>query len=152
IPGTGQGLNLNITDGSGVPLNFVGLGGGPDGISGTADDLFGSGLELVDPSSTQGALSAGKDANGNAVTDGHNIAIITYDLILTSAVTPRQTITNTATLTVYAGTMGGPSYTALNSSNTDIANTTIADPVAAKSLIGTSINNAHNSSTQAVIG
>ena len=58
------GLNLHITDGTGTPLDFVDLGGG----------LFGSGLRLLDPGPTTGAL-ARYDA-----TSGKNIAIITYDL------------------------------------------------------------------------
>ncbi len=152
IPSTVQGLNLNITDGSGIPLNYVGLGGGPDGINGTPDDLFGNGIELVDPSSTEGALAPGQDANGNVIADGHNIAIVTFDLALTGSVTPQETITNTATLANYAGTPGGPNYTGLNGNNTDTATTTIASPSASKILVGTSITNANNSATQAVIG
>ena len=43
-------------------------------------------------------------------TTGANVLLITYDLVATSAVQPLQTLTNTATLTNFAGAEGGPDH------------------------------------------
>jgi uncharacterized repeat protein (TIGR01451 family)/fimbrial isopeptide formation D2 family protein len=129
IPGGGAGLNLRITDGTGAVINFLDLGGG----------LFGAGIELLDPGPTPEVPADGSD--GGALdefdpTDGRNIAIITYDLLLTSAVAPSQTLINTATLTNYAGTEGGPDHTAEDP--TDTASVTTRAPDATKTIDSTS--------------
>ena len=88
------GLNLHVTDGTGTPLPYTDLGGG----------LFGSGLRLVDPSATSGALARFSD------TSGKNIAIVTYDLQLRPTVSDGSTQINTATLSNYASVPGGPDF------------------------------------------
>src|SRR5271157_3770521 len=88
------GLNLHVTDGTGTPLPYTDLGGG----------LFGSGLRLVDPSATSGALARFSD------TSGKNIAIVTYDLQLSPTVSDGSTQINTATLSNYASVPGGPDF------------------------------------------
>jgi len=150
-----SGLNLRVSYGDpGTPvtpaggLSFVGLGttpgnSGPDGISGNADDLFGAGIELIDPSTTQG-LSQKADANGR------NIIIITYDLQIRPTAQPNQGIINTVTLSNYAGSEGGPDHTPTD--QTDTASVTIDEMGVIKQLVGTEINNASNSSAQVVIG
>jgi uncharacterized repeat protein (TIGR01451 family)/fimbrial isopeptide formation D2 family protein len=140
IPPAGQGLNLSVTDGTGLAISTIDLGGG----------FFGNGLELVDPGPTMGALSAGKDSAGNIVETGQNIAVITFDLEALPTDTPLETATNTATLTNYANTPGGPNF--IPNGLTASANVTIASPAAEKTLVGTSIVNANNANNQAVIG
>jgi len=88
------GLNLHVTDGTGTPLQYTVLSGG----------LFGSGLQLVDPSATMGALTRFSD------TSGTNIAIVTYDLQLRPTVMVGSTQINTATLSNYASVPGGPDF------------------------------------------
>ena len=136
VPTNGTLLNLQVFNGAGTALPFTNVN------AGDTDPLFQSGLELTDPSSTQGALAAGKDANGNAVTTGANIAVITYDLQVepdntqADAVYPGETLTNTASLFNYAAMPGGVDY--LSSPLTDPANVTIAQPLNTKSIVTTS--------------
>ena len=96
--------------------------------------LFGTGLELNDPGPT--AIPAGSLDPYNP-TSGRNILIITYDLRAdgpadTSPVTPRQTLTNTATLFNYAGAEGGADHTTADL--TDTATVTIASPAITKTI------------------
>jgi large repetitive protein len=133
IPTAGESpnqLNLQVTDGTGAAIAFTDLGGG----------LFGTGIQLTDPGPTP-ALPDPDRSNGGALdqynaTNGRNVAIITYDLIADVSAQPGQTITNTATLTGYAGTEGGPNF--LSTGLTDPASATIALPTAAKTLKVTS--------------
>jgi fimbrial isopeptide formation D2 family protein/uncharacterized repeat protein (TIGR01451 family) len=136
----GGGLNLCVTNGAGTPMGYTSLGSGLFDAAG--------GIELNDPGS--GALDAGKDAAGALVSSGRNIAIVTYDLVVAPTVTAQQQLTNTATLSNYASTEGGPTF--LSSGLTDNATVTIAPPAMNKQLAGTEINNANNSGTQVVIG
>ncbi len=138
----GSGLNMCVTNGAGTAVGYTPTGSGLFDAAG--------GIELNDPSATTGALDAGKDASGTIVSSGHNLAIITYDLVSDPNVTPLQTLTNTATLFNYANTEGGPTF--LASSLSDTATVTIAPPTMSKQLAGTEINKASNSNTQAVIG
>lgn len=133
------GLNLCVTDGSGAIMPFSSLGAG----------LFdaGGGLELTDPGPTatpEGALDP-YSASG-----GRNVLIITYDLQAdgpgdTAPVTPRQTLTNTATLFNYAGQEGGPDHTATDL--TDPASATIASPAIVKTIASIVPNGTGASST-----
>jgi uncharacterized repeat protein (TIGR01451 family) len=100
IPTNATLLNLHVTNGTGAALPFTDLSGG----------LFGSGIQLVDPSSTTGALGPGKDSAGDPINNGLNIAIITYDLQVTQTVIPKESLTNTTTLTSYSNTPGGPNF------------------------------------------
>jgi fimbrial isopeptide formation D2 family protein/uncharacterized repeat protein (TIGR01451 family) len=113
------GLNLKVTDGTGAAISTTDLGGG----------LFGNGLELSDPGPTTtppGGLDPGKDANGNTVGTGRNIAVLTYDLQVVDTISS-QSLTNTATLLRYATAEGGPTFTA---GQTDTASVTIRPKVA----------------------
>ncbi len=137
IPTGSTGLNLQVTDGTGAALPFSG-------------DLFGTGITLVDPSASTGSLDPGKTTGGTVINTGANIAIITYDLELLPTVVPNDVIPNTATLTTYASTEGGPNF--LSSGLTDDATVTVQSPTVTKSLVSTSIVDAFNSNTQGVIG
>jgi uncharacterized repeat protein (TIGR01451 family)/fimbrial isopeptide formation D2 family protein len=124
------GLNLRISHGDPTSvLGFTGLGGGPDGLPNTADDLFGAGLQINDPGPNQGACQA------HDATNGLNIVVITYDLQLAPSVTPGQVIPNTSALTRYAGSEGGPNH--LERPQTDTATTTIAPAGLGKAFVGT---------------
>ncbi len=149
IPGAAPGLNLQIYYGNGTgPIAFTYPTGGPactgvwpgdpcgpDGAPGTMDDLFGYGIQLVDPVG-QGVCQAHDPNLGN------NIILITYDLQLGNTTGP-GTVINTASLVNYAGSEGGPNH--LPTPQTDTAETTIAG-TAAKVLVGTEIANAVNTS------
>ena len=138
IPTNATGLNLRITDGAGTLLPYTG-------------DLFGSGITLVDPSSTTGSLDPGKTTAGTVINTGHNIAVITYDLQLLPTVLPADVIPNTATLTNYASTEGGPNFLPPDGIS-DKTTVTVTSPTVLKSLVDTSIIDANNDRTHAVIG
>ena len=138
IPANATGLNLKVTDGTGAALPFTG-------------DLFGSGITLVDPSVSTGSLSPGKQTDGTVIDTGRNIAVITYDLQLLPTVVPADVIPNTATLTNYGSTEGGPNFLP-PSGISDETTVAVAVPTATKTLVGTSIVDAFNTNTQAVIG
>ena len=140
IPLTSTGLNLQITDGAGTTLAY----------SGTDTDLFSAtGIELVDPGATAGSLKEGSQLDGTVINNGENIAVITYDLQILPTVAPLDIIPNTGTIKNYASTDGGPNFANGLTDDTDV---TIQGPEIAKSLVGTSIIDAFNSNTQAVIG
>jgi fimbrial isopeptide formation D2 family protein/uncharacterized repeat protein (TIGR01451 family) len=107
-------------------------------------DLFTTGIQLADPGTSQGVCQA------HHATNGLNIIVITYDLQATYDLTPGQALTNTGTLSNYAGSEGGPDHTPTDL--TDTAISTAAFPVLSKTLVGTEIVNAVNGNTQAVIG
>jgi len=138
IPTSGAGLNLQVVDGSGAVLSYTG-------------DLFGSGITLVDPSASTGSLDPGKTTGGTVINTGANIAVITYDLQLLPTVAPLDVIPNTATLTNYASTEGGPNFLP-PAGLSDDATVTVQSPTVTKTLIGTSIVDSFNTNTQGVIG
>ena len=120
------GLNLTVTRGDGTSLSYNPLGSAND-----ATDLFDQGIELVDPSADEGACQA------YSLTNGRNIAVVTYDLELNPDVGPSQTISNTATVFNYASQEGGPDFTGTDSDLTDDASVTIAQPALSKSVVST---------------
>lgn len=149
------GLNLQVFRGSGTLIGYDGLAQpadctgvwpgdpcGPDASAGTADDLFGAGVQMVDPGAGEGACQT------HTLADGNNILIITYDLQLRDDVPP-GTVVNTHALVNYAGSDGGPNH--LAEPLEDEAETTIILDFA-KTLLGTEIVSAVNGSGQAVIG
>jgi len=137
IPTGGTGLNLKVTNGAGTALPFTG-------------DLFGTGITLVNRSSSTGSLAPGRTAGGPVNDTGSNIAVISYDLQLLPTVVPSDVIPNTATLTNYASTAGGPNF--VPGGLSDDATVTVQSPTVTKTLVGTSIVDAFNSNTQGVIG
>ncbi|NBU41152.1 MAG: DUF11 domain-containing protein, partial [Planctomycetia bacterium] len=138
IPTGTTGLNLRVVDGTGAALPFTG-------------DLFGTGITLVDPSPSTGSLDPGKTTGGTVINTGVNIAVITYDLQLLPTVVPLDVIPNTATLTNYASTEGGPNFLP-PAGLSDRATVTVQAPQVTKTLIGTSIVDSFNTNTQGVIG
>ena len=117
------GLNLSVTDGAGNPLAFTDLGGG----------LFGNGIELTD-NGVVGALGPADPTNGL------NIAVITYDLVVESFVEAASRLENTATIFNYAGLEAGTDHTTTDL--TDSTDVRIASPSVTKA----------TPDTQAVIG
>ena len=140
------GLNLTVTRGDGSAVAYTGLGGGPDALPGTPDDLFGAGLELTDPGLGVGVCEA------HTPTGGRNIIVITYDLEVDPSAEPGQVIINTAEVTNYAGEEGGPDHTGSgpNPAFQDDASTTIADVGLAKAVSDT--NQGFTSGLQVTIG
>lgn len=135
------GLNLRISNGDNSTSFAYHL---PGGGAPTGDmDLFTTGIMIDDPDPQHGACQA------ETVGPGKNILIITYDLQLKDSVPP-GTFVNTSTLTRYAGSEGGPNHVP-STPPQDTASATVNTSIA-KTLLGTEIDNAVNSSTQAVIG
>lgn len=125
------GLNLCVTDGTGATISYTNIGSGFFDTSG--------GIELTDPGPTAnppGALDNGKDSNDATITTGRNIAIITFDLQLDANVTPRQLITNTATLFYFSNGEGGDNF--IPDGLTDTATVTVAPPAMAKTITSVS--------------
>ena len=144
IPGLGvDGINLRVTDGAGNPLAYNRVGTGLFDPAG--------GLELVDPSATQGAIGRGIDSTGSVVDDGSNIVVISYDMrVLQNTVLAK--LTNTAAVTQYAATEGGPDFTGTGSL-TDPAVITIAtNNLLHKELVSTEFVDAFNANNEAVVG
>ena len=126
------GLNLNLTDGTGATIGYTGL----DDNDGSGDDLFGTGIELVDPGSDPdtdaGAISAYDDNSGE------NLAIVTFDLEVDDGASYLDitSIDNTATLVSYANTDNNSDVFAAGL--TDSATVEIETPTATKSITATS--------------
>jgi len=126
--------NLTITDGNGVAIGWSG-------------DLFGVGIELDD---AVGYGSAGLENVSNA-DGGHNVVIITYDLLLSAVVAPSQTLTNTASLTHYTSSEGySESFVDPASPLTDDATVATTDPLLLKEIVAT--NQSHTAGNDVVIG
>ena len=140
IPTNSTGLNLQVTNGDGTTLLLCGF---------SDTDLFGAGIQLDDPGPTSGSLKRGSQLDGSPINNGENIAVITYDLQISPTVAPLEIIPNTGTVKNYASIEGGPNFANGLKDDTDV---TIQGPELAKSLLGTSIVDAYNSNTQAVIG
>ena len=137
LPTGGEGgVNLAVQDGNGDALTFVELG------SGATLGLFGAGIQIDDPAGEEGAANALTDAQ--AAGDGSNVIVVTYDLILTDAVTADQTgadrpaasLENAAVLSNYAGIEGGRDHTTVD--RTDAATAATRPFVLAKRIVATS--------------
>jgi LPXTG-site transpeptidase (sortase) family protein len=112
IPPSGQGLNLRVSYGDGTPITYTNVGGG--------SGLFDQGIMLDDPDApAQGVCQV------YLLSGGHNVIIITYDLLVDTNVTP-GTLSNTSTLFNYASEEGGPDFT--TSDLTDQADVVVITP------------------------
>jgi uncharacterized repeat protein (TIGR01451 family)/fimbrial isopeptide formation D2 family protein len=127
IPVGGAGLNLCVRTGAGANISYNTLGSGLFDPAG--------GIELVD-TGINGSIRSDRNPAGNYLNNGQNIAIITFDLVVTNPVTFGQTITNTAVLFNYSGANNGPDYSIID--QTDIANIIIGGPNPTKYLVTTS--------------
>lgn len=130
------GPNVCITDGQGNPLPNT-----PVNIADT-NPLFENGIELIDPSTIQGALTEFDP------TSGANLAIITYDLEVSTVVEPDQVIENIADVFNYAGADNGDNH--MVQPRTDDATSTILSPSIIKSFVST--NQPHTSTSSLAIG
>ncbi len=118
-------LNLQVTDGAGNPLDYIVV----------LDGKGGGRLELVDPAGTgKGALAP------YSPTGGANIAVITYDLILSDLVEARSVQSNLAEIDHYAAVEGGVDRVPTTTEQTtDTAAVTIVDPSIEKTIVSTSL-------------
>ena len=155
VPATLAGLNLTVRRGDGTLLNLgtdytatLNPATGEISISLTDNNLAGNTGEDTQP----GALSRGLDAQtGVTITNGSNSVVITYDLVLANTAQAGSTITNTASLTNFANTPGGPNF--VPTPITDPASITLPQPAVTKVLTGTEIaGTGNNAANQAVIG
>ncbi|WP_428819241.1 isopeptide-forming domain-containing fimbrial protein [Microbulbifer sp. MCCC 1A16149] len=139
-----DGLNLQIYTGDGTQIDFTV----------NEEDLFGSGITLVDPSSDEGALNEGRDPDTGPTTDGSNIIVITYDLVASDDVQAGEIIENTAQLEGYGGVDEGNDYTEGNTNINwqDDATVIIQENTVDKTLNSTSIVTPNNGDAEAVIG
>jgi len=136
------GLNLSVTDGTGAAIAFSNVGTGLFDVAG--------GILLSDPGPTAAQpdlTDAGAIDQFNATT-GRNIMVLTYDLVVQSTAVPNQSITNTATLTNYAGAEAGPDFTLTDL--TDDATALITPLGVDKSIVTT--NHANTVGLDVVIG
>jgi fimbrial isopeptide formation D2 family protein/uncharacterized repeat protein (TIGR01451 family) len=136
IPNFGAfGYNLRVTDGAGNPKPFLVVGQGLFDPAG--------GIRLAD--------AGGVGAIGPAANDGSDVVVITFDMRLGNDVTVLQTITDTSAVDNYSAAEGGPNF--VGDPLTDDATVTVArEDLLAKQLVGTSIVDAFNSNTEAVVG
>ncbi|MCF6313106.1 MAG: isopeptide-forming domain-containing fimbrial protein [Verrucomicrobiales bacterium] len=146
VPSGGAGLNLRVTDGTGAALAYTG-------------DLFLGTFQLTDPSGTQGALEEYDDTNGL------NLVVIAYDLVVDTDAEAGSLIINTAILSNYAASEGGADYTPDKLSIPgdpsspmivgpgDVASASIVQPEINKVLVETEITGTGNNlANQAVVG
>ena len=164
IPGIDTDLNLQIYYGSDgdrppppldgpIPYRAV---DGSCSASGDNDvcgmELFGEGIELIDPDETPpGTMGVCSAHDPNL---GNNVIIITYDLVIKPDVIPGNAV-NTATLFQYTGAEGGPNHLHPNGPLEDDAIASIVGELV-KTLDNTEIDNfattGTNLRTEVVIG
>ena len=126
--------SLQVVDGTGSAIAFTG----------TEADLFTSGITLDDPNSTQGSLGQYNASSGD------NIVILFYEAEVSSSIPADSSLTNTVSLTNFAGQEGGEDHTVTDL--TESATLAVAAPTVSKTLTGTEIDNANNGATEVVIG
>lgn len=141
VPSGGPNLCVHYGDGTAIPYTV--LGGGLFDPAG--------GIELTDPSPLQGALAAGQDATDALTTTGRNLAVVTFDLVVSPTIALSAVLTNTAVLSRYAGAEGAPNHLSETRSDVALVNP-VAHPILGKLLGGSEWVNAYNGDAQVVIG
>jgi uncharacterized repeat protein (TIGR01451 family)/fimbrial isopeptide formation D2 family protein len=140
VPANLAAMNLVVRRGDGTLLTL--------GVDYTAS-LVGANLAIsLTDTGGNPALAAGRDVNDNRTTDGSNVVLISYDLVLASNVEAGRDLINTATLTNFAGTEGGPDHTTLNP--TSQATVRTAGATITKTILST--NQAHTTGNNVAIG
>ncbi len=122
------GINLCVRNGAGTSIPFSGS---------AATFVTATGVTLDDGAT--GALAAGKNASDVVNGSGTNIAVITFDLEVATSVNPLNVVTNTASMTAYSSSDGGPNF--IPGGLADTATSTIAPPTITKTLTSTSLAN-----------
>ncbi|OJX45853.1 MAG: hypothetical protein BGO78_11145 [Chloroflexi bacterium 44-23] len=155
VENTGSGLNgaydVSVRDSlpaglTLVPASICAVDGSGAAIAFTGD-LFGTGLELIDPGPT---TTPGGALDPYDASSGRNIAVITYAVSVDATVAAGSTLVNTAALTKYAGTEGGDDH--LITDLSDTAQIRTLQPSFDKAFTSTEIISAGNTNTTAVIG
>ena len=144
VPSAGYNLVIYYGDGSG-PINYA----KPDGSPATPVDLFGGGIQLVDPAG-QGVCQSHDPNLGN------NIIILTYDLQVIPGIAPDATLENEGTITNYSNVEGGDDFTGSGGSGQegdlkDKATINITDPAVSKNITATSIDTTGSSQHNAAL-
>jgi uncharacterized repeat protein (TIGR01451 family)/fimbrial isopeptide formation D2 family protein len=140
--GSTWSTTLSLSDAAVTSVEFFSAG---TQSAGNATNLGFDDLKITADVQQQAAVGPSNPTNGK------NIVVVTYDLQLKPTVAPLDVIPNTATLTNYAATEGGPNFLS-PAGLKDETTVTIRGPEASKTLIGTSIVDTWNSNIQAVIG
>ncbi|NBP89060.1 MAG: DUF11 domain-containing protein, partial [Planctomycetia bacterium] len=140
--GSTWSTTLSLSDAAVTSVEFFSSG---TQSAGNATNLGFDDLKITADVQQQAAVGPSNPTNGK------NIVVVTYDLQLKPTVAPLDVIPNTATLTNYAATEGGPNFLSPAGLKDDTT-VTIRGPEVSKTLIGTSIVDTWNSNTQAVIG
>ncbi len=138
MPASMADLNLRVTDGNGNLLAFNIIGGGT-----TPADFFANGIELVDPSATEGSLTEYDPSSGT------NLVFIAYDLTLSENVESSRRLTNVATVENFSYEEDGTNYA--NATHTDPATVTVPRPVVDKQIIDTSHDDVNNTDANAEV-
>lgn len=143
-PGNAAAMNVVVSRGNGVVL--------VPNVDYTTTFVAGTLQVQLNDNGGVGGLGFGKNPDGSAVTDGSNILVITYELVVDAADNTNATVTNTATLTNYAGAEGAVNH--IPGGLSDSATVRLTAPVLTKTLGGTEINSVaqNNVANQAVIG
>ncbi|MFO0889864.1 MAG: hypothetical protein U0790_12070 [Isosphaeraceae bacterium] len=97
LPPNATGYNLQVVDGTGLPLDYIELDGG----------LFGSGIQLVDDAAGNlGALAAVSPISGR------NLAVVTFDAMVDQSVAANASLSNLGRVARYASSEAGPNFLA----------------------------------------
>ncbi len=126
----GGGINLFVSDGTGVSVSYTNVGGGTG--------LLDQGIELTP------VIHNGLAASGT------NIVVLTYDLQIASSVESENTYTNTAQVTQFAAKPAGVNYMNNQSSYEDEADVLVSSPQLSKSV--TSTSNADTTGNNVAVG
>lgn len=89
------GAVLTVSYGDGTPVSFTG----------DINDLFSAGGITINDGNGTGSIAAGE------AVDGHNIIIVSYELVVADDFDPRVTVDNEAELVSYSAIEGGTDFT-----------------------------------------
>ena len=137
VPGS-----LCIQSGSGALL-------GSSTPSTTLFTSFTSGVTLSVP------ISRGVDYLGIATSNGSDLAIISFDAVISTPITPIDILTNTAQIRNYANTLNGENLLPINPPRNPISDTarvSFSAPQFSKRFIDSELSDAYNSPSQVTIG
>ena len=157
FPGIGLGgFNLQVYRGDGFALDD-GTGAGLEylGTSGDATDFFDNGIRLEDPADNPAFDPADPEygeglCQAHDATNGKNIIIVTYDLLVDPNVSPGTVIRNIGEILGYSGEDDGDNY--LPGPDDNPQDSTLDVPDLAKTRTGTELIEVNNNDNQVVIG
>ena len=145
LPAGGANVRAALADGTELVVtgNLFDASGVPDPV----------GVRIAATDGTELVLERGR-TDAAATTDGRNIVVLAYDLVVAEAAVAEDRLENTAELLSFAAFDGGTDYTASSGSSAwiDTAEARVDTVEITKTLVGTSIVTADNARTEAVVG